>query len=123
MYDVPTTPLSLDNALKIEERSWNVTNDLIAAFSEEEAIEEFVDPEFSKMESENNGVGNDSLEGNDLISALGQFFEFVKFVLEDNKTGIELFVIKSGKLIDSIVDEVNEISVEVIGDILNRIII
>jgi len=117
LYDVPVTPLSLDNALKIEERSWDVTNDLVSAFSEE-ATEEFVAPEIPQMESENDGVCNASLDENDLISALGQFLEFVKFVLEYNKEGIESFVIKSGKLLDSIVDEVNEISVEVIGDIL-----
>ena len=120
LYDVPLKPLSLSDAMKIEESSWETTNDLISAFDENGFTEMNGNDSDRLVDSSIDVRIDENCESNesdgDLRSALGDLYE-VALAIKNND--IELLnALTSGKMIDAVVDEINEISAEIIGDIL-----
>ena len=120
LYDLPKTALSLEKAKQIENDSWGVTKDLISAFEAEElapdepaiTVEELpLEPLAPETESESD-------EEKPLRVQLGEYLPFVEAMLCGNTSECESIASRMGKLIDSIVDAINEIAVEVIGDML-----
>ena len=116
LYDVPVKKFSLSDALKIENASWDTTNELITAF--EDAAEEDVSAD--KKESFSSEAIDFDVEEteSDLKRALGELLVFVEAIKAQDKEKMAEYISRSGKMLDSIVDEVNEIASDVIGDIL-----
>ena len=120
LYDVPIKPLSLSDAMKIEESSWDTTNDLIAAF-EDSNCEVYNDTVRIQNEDLNLSKAcpetfDDIEEGTELKKALGTLHEVALAIRNNDRD--RLCELTKEKMIDAVVDEINEISAEVIGDIL-----
>ena len=120
LYDLPKTALSLEKAKQIENDSWGVTKDLISAFDAEELApdEPAVTVEALPLEPLAPESESERDEEKPLRAQLGEYLPFVEAMLGGNTSECERIASRMGKLIDSIVDAINEIAVEVIGDML-----
>ena len=131
LYDVPHAPLSLDAAARIEESSWETTRILIEAFEDEifSKTEETVSDDTKMKQLEDfeldpRGKKSDDAEGgNDLISdfasALGdRRFAFLMAILDGDAVGLRKVADGLGKPSEAVVDEINELAADMLGDVL-----
>lgn len=119
LYDLPKKPLSLSNAAAIERSSWETTERLIEAFEEntpEEPsvtsvpkipLEECVEEATKALE-----------EGDPLALRLAPYREILLAISCGDLAKQRDIAQKKGKLLDAVVDEINEIAVDEMGDIL-----
>ncbi|MBE6531142.1 MAG: hypothetical protein E7679_03500 [Ruminococcaceae bacterium] len=114
LYDLPVKPLSLSHAERIEAESWETTKDLIEAFDGEEDIEAEQSEEIFVYDS----AKTDAKEESELIGALGKYADFAHAVFISDVNKQRELSAALGSMPDSIVDKINEISYDVIGDIL-----
>ena len=123
MYDVPRTALDIHLAAQIEASSWNTTERLIAAFTEESEpiAEPSVKPEREEEpldEILHPCVPNVEEENDDLNVKLSEYREFINCALRNDAAGQRAYAKEQGEMMDSIADRINEIAADVIGDIL-----
>lgn len=114
LYDLPAKEFSLADAEKIEEESWKTTKNLVEAFEEEGAEtpsspQNFIAPIEPIVEE----TGKDGL----FIPSLEKYMDFVIAVYKKDIATQRECARALGKLPDTVVDEINEISAELIGDI------
>ncbi len=106
LYIPKAKPLSIEQAQKIEDSSWDVTKLLVETFEEENQVET------NSRELQN------TEQSSDIKTALGDRWSFVKAVLlgdiKRQRTECARLCIMS----DALVDEINEIAADVLGDIL-----
>ena len=114
LYDVPVKPLSLSDALKIEESSWDTTNELVSAFEENVDVIESTPIETFVAEDAISAAADN--EDTEIKAALGELYNIAVAIKSKDKQ--KLLALTKGKMIDAIVDQINEISTDVIGDIL-----
>ena len=114
LYDAPTTGFSAENAEKIEISSWDTTKILVEAFEDEEQKMKYQEEE-KKIESP---VVEESEDGNDLRSALGNKYEFLTAALAGDKARQNQVAKRLLSMPDAIADEINEIAAELLGDII-----
>ena len=110
LYNQPIKPLSLSDAKRIEEDSWSTTKDLIVAFEVEENIAETGIPPTQK---------NDLLiedTPTDTKSAFGEYLPILIRVLSGQETAVAEAARDRGTLIETLVDRINEIAFDAIGD-------
>lgn len=121
LYDLPKKPLSISNAAEIEEASWETTKDLIEAFdgiqNDTDAFEDGTDI-FAVSEPCSAENTENLSEDEDIISALGSLAPFALAVYRGDREAERAFVRECGRMPDSIVDAINEIAADVLGDIL-----
>ena len=110
LYDLPKAEFSLDRAKQIEEESWGVTKDLISAFEAESLSPE---PEPIPEPATESDAGDVTLR-----EALGEYLAFAEALKRGERDTCREIATESGKMLDVVVDEINEITVEIIGDIL-----
>ena len=110
LYDMPIRPLSLENAKKIEDASWDTTHDLLSAFDLEELKPDPIEIPTKYEITQNNST--------DLKSALDKYYNYVLALSLGNTKKAENIAKEMKMLPESIVDAINEISIEIIGDIL-----
>ena len=118
LYDLVSEPLSVDVAKEIESNSWEITQKLVEAF-EEECVEEntiSIPPTANEVLSQENDEPQDEISEFYLkISKYAEFFELVK----QKNFSAQLDYVKSNKLIiEAVVEEINKIAADVLGDIL-----
>ncbi len=136
LYDVPKTEFSAARAAEIEASSWNTTERLIAAFDtpdraeapdpaeerpahredsvcEEPAADLLVQPEPVLAQAEE-GADEDQL----LLNELGDLCEFINYALRSDAAAQRDFARARGEMIDSVADRINEISADILGDIV-----
>lgn len=113
LYELPKKQFSLEDAKRIEQESWQTTNDLVSAFEDEEnvAIEA---PNF--IEDEQPSAEDAPMD--DLAVALGEWLIFARAVLNGDVEAQRSEAARVGKMRDWIVDQINGIAADVIGDIL-----
>lgn len=121
LYDLPNKPLSISDASKIEEDSWETTRDLVEAFDDAESnvgtIDDSVDV-FTLPEPYADSSDYEISKNEDIISALGSLAPFAIAVYRGDREAQKEFVRASGRMPDSIIDSINEMSADIIGDIL-----
>ena len=119
LYDLPRAPLSLANAAAIEERSWQTTERLIEAFGES-LPEEPTLPQapiiLPQAPIETPHVAE--TEGDPLTARLLPYRAFFAAIHRGDRAEQRKASEESGKLLDALVDEINEIAAEEMGDIL-----
>ena len=148
LYDSPTFSLSLERAAEIEKASWETTFKLTEAFSEVESTlapentpqiaeitpafepkaEKVEPPVFDKVsnsvEPEVLGTVSDFAEpsatqGGDSISdAFGDTYKFLLLCKSGYMSNQKGFARDMGMTLDELADKINEIAVDVIGDII-----
>ena len=115
LYELPKKQFSLENAKKIEEESWQTTNDLVSAFEDVTSGMWSIQAE-EQSKDENPSI--ESAEDADLCVALGEYLAFARAVLHGDIEKQAAESARLGKMKDWIVDEINGITADVIGDIL-----
>jgi len=112
LYYTPKQPLSIERANSIENESWDTTKLLVDTFAEE----------IVEMKNEDicaKNVSNDTeVHENDLELALGEKYKFLIAVLNNDVSAQVKIASELGILSEALVDEINEISVDTLGDIL-----
>ena len=121
LYDLPVKKLDLSNAAKIELESWATTNELISAFSEGEELLAVQPAKEAKVENEPIAVLDVSAEYSEdgsIVAALSEYLSELRALKSGNISPLRGLCVRLGKPIEAVVDEINEISVDIIGDIL-----
>lgn len=112
-YDLPVCTPSLARAAEIESESWATTKRLVEAFEEIE-----------KEEKAPNGIGKTVVTPvpstplpteNTLAEALG---ELAAFLLLEGARAQREFALSRGMMVDAIVDKINTVAGDMLGDIL-----
>lgn len=118
LYDLPRTKLNIDNAEIIEQESWDTTRALVEDIAEDQDIEEdmtVLRAEHQLLEKEICNATEDSMS---LSSRLGKYYAVVKALSNNDLSALRNMAHTLGKSTDAIVDSINEIAVDMIGDIL-----
>ncbi len=110
LYDTPKKKLSLTDALRIEEESWQTTEELVSAFDDdgetdsieiEEVVRELRLPEAERMSED----------------PFAEYRNVIKATMLDPRS-FSAFARDRGILTDALIDRINEIAYEEIGDVL-----
>lgn len=115
LYDIEKKPLSLSHAAEIERASWDTTERLIETFSEENEEETQPMPEpipelpIQALACE---------EPDEMHARMKPYTRFLRAVQDEDYAAQKVIAREMGKLIDAVADEINEIAVEIEGDIL-----
>ncbi len=115
LYDVPHTPVSIEQAEQIETLSWQTTEKLVEAFdglSEEAPLTP--PPKLAELVS----LSDVPETKGGLAGALSEHIGFLKLVDKGNISAQRSYASERGEMIELIVDKINEISVDIIGDIV-----
>lgn len=131
LYDLPKSKFSLEKAKQIESESWNVTDELISAFEDDFCgeksggntnIKDILpnSPVNNNLKVDNVSQKNDvnETDADSLKSLLEEYLDFINAVKNRDCALYKEIAIKSGCLPDSMVDRINEIAVEKIGDMI-----
>jgi hypothetical protein len=125
LYDLPIKPLSLENAMKIEENSWDTTNELVEAFTDAEAKEskEILSsaPLCFDIPSTNEifvDVGDGEQDNNEFKDALAKYKDWIVAIDNNDISALKKLSEKTGSMLEAVVDEINEISADFMGDIV-----
>lgn len=130
LYDLPKTPLSLAHAAEIERESWETTERLTEAFSEEEEEVAASMPAASAEEcaevvtvvasaplvTESEDVEPESKDH--LASIFGALYPFVLAAYREDFLEERTFAASRGSVAELVADEINELSADALGDIL-----
>lgn len=117
LYDIPRKKLSLTDAAKIESESWEMTNQLITAFDDEiTEITSDESPVNSVFDAFDSSDLKNSTDECDINTALGDYLTAVKEMAKGNLSVFSELSKRVGKMPDSLLDEINEISFNTIGD-------
>lgn len=128
LYDIPKSPLSLERAAEIEKNSWTTTYKLTEAFENSKTdIEEFVSPTqtiipeaitqiIQKKEEVINEEPEDAKDKAD--SPFGALYPFLLICKSGYTKNQKIFAKENNMTLDEISDRINEIAVDVYGDII-----
>lgn len=110
-YEIPRKPLSLRDAIKIENESWETTKTLVEAFVAE--THESVGDSAIKPNGAQTNVETDSLS-----SRLGELYGYLLALYRKDDNTRKKEIERICALEDTIVDRINEITTDYIGDII-----
>lgn len=118
LYDVPLAPLDLTHSAEIEQQSWETTKKLIEAFEDADAP---ADPPVGQGLAP--AALSDALqqapEGDAaLAEALTEYLPFITAAAAQNAAAQRDIARGMSKMIDAVADEINDVAVEVFGDVI-----
>ena len=119
LYDTPIKKLSLSDAAKIEAESWETTKELISAFEEtwiEVEIDSVVVDETGVATSEVTENVKELNEPNDIWQSFKEYTQGLKNLINGDERAIDDIARQMGKMPDAVVDEINTIAYDVVGD-------
>lgn len=123
LYDAPVTSLSPENAAEIEQSSWETTERLIDAFGAEqteqavEVPERLWNSELSEADLQVTPPTCTS-DGGDLCSALDGYMEFIGLLDRGETVAARTMASERGEMIELMVDSINEIAINILGDVI-----
>ena len=117
LYELPRTEFSLSGAKRIEEESWETTKKLVEAFEADEMFDES-DDKFEVKETADETKADVTEENGELATALGELYGFALAVFNEDTDAQRKEAARLSRMPDSIVDSINEICADLIGDIL-----
>ncbi|MBQ8140929.1 MAG: TerB N-terminal domain-containing protein [Clostridia bacterium] len=121
LYDLPRKAFSLSDARRIEEESWDTTNELIETFDDGEKNEEVPNTVLETPICDTLDVLpniTENADGTVLKQALGELADFALAVYRGDLRAQRETARKLGRMSDGIADEINEKSFDIIGDVL-----
>lgn len=110
-YELPQKELSISDAMKIEDASWETTRALVEAFSDTDAQEDIPTP----VENFEESISSDDYS---LRGRLGELYDYLLALYRKDREACDSFVKKSGAIEETIVDRINEICTDHMGDII-----
>ncbi|MBO5898889.1 MAG: TerB N-terminal domain-containing protein [Clostridia bacterium] len=121
LYDLPATEVSLERAAEIERASWDVTERLLEAFEESvtESNESPSEPP-ATVDPPPQSVPAPSASPTDgqQDSPLAPYKAFIVAVLQGDATAVRAIARDMGVMPDVLLEQVNDVAVELMGDIL-----
>ena len=114
-YEAPKSKLSTENAAKIEESSWETTKILIETFEDEVAEPPLLSVPNDTIKHEKTSIKSTE---NDLSGALGPRLDFLLAVLDGAVIEQHRIASELVSPAEVIVDEINELAADFLGDIL-----
>ena len=121
LYEAKNEVLSVDLANKIEQSSWGITQKLVEAFEEENTETEITEPEILPIkatEQENEISDGSSNNRSTLLLKIPEYVELFKLVEQRNGQEQLKFAKAHQLILEAVIDEINEISADLFGDIL-----
>ncbi|MBQ7320740.1 MAG: TerB N-terminal domain-containing protein [Clostridia bacterium] len=121
LYDVPKTAISAERAAEIEAVSWHTTERLISAFDAKELMQETEKEEKCEQPVLPPDTSRAAVQADETADSLTEFSEFILFINSALTCDVEAqrtFARDRGEMIDGVADRINEIAVEVLGDII-----
>ena len=115
LYDAPTTGVSLHHAEEIERSSWQMTKELVEAFDEPICNDVTLAPITPITASV---VEAEVLSANELATALSDYKAFLKAIDQKDVATQKNLARQKGVLPHALVEQINLISNEILGDIL-----
>ena len=121
LYDLPAKRFSMEDALRIENESWQTTDELISAFGDvqdeapEEPEEDTAAEEIWQKEPASEVVSDGERS---LAVALGGYLAAARAIRDGDTAGFSAAAEALGRMPESIVDAINDIAIEETGDIL-----
>ena len=112
LYDIPRKPLSLSDAAKIEEGSWETTKELINAFEKEEPISHSTHIVYEAVDACN----DIDIKKDDTSDRFSIYRAAILKLIDNEPSAINKLASSLGKLPDAVVDTINEIAFEELGD-------
>lgn len=113
LYDLPKTELSLENADRIEETSWNTTQLLVEAFGGEEEIIRDEAPAQSEAPT---ALSDDPVD--ELKKQLGEKYEFIIAAVNSDFATQRELAKKLSTFPDALADSINDVATDILGDII-----
>ena len=117
LYDAPKTELSVNNAEKIEDSSWRVTQMLVDAFDGIDEEKNEIQP-IAQKEEPKEGPPDEQSIADALRAALGEKYEFVTAALSEDAERQREISDRLGILAEALADEINDAAAEITGDII-----
>lgn len=115
LYDAPRSALSTENAAIIEERSWETTKILIETFEDENTEDFGISVSNDTPVSQN---PSSPPEEDDFAKSLGKRLDFLVAVLDGSAVKQRRIAAELSSPAEVIVDEINELAADILGDIL-----
>lgn len=115
LYDAPKTDVSLQHAEEIEQYSWQTTQELVEAFEEAEDV---FSPKLPPLSSPGQSISVDSTSSNELSLALSDHAVLLKAIDRNDTQAQREIARHRGVLPDALVEEINLIASDILGDIL-----
>ncbi len=111
LYDVACTGVSPRRAQEIERTSWDITRQLVDAFQEEAC-----DTPVEEISIPKPVVGAEA--DNELAQALSAYAPMLRAIDREDADEQRSICLSMGKMMDAVIEEINVISSDTIGDIL-----
>ena len=117
LYDLPVAELDLSHSAEIEQASWETTKKLIEAF--EDADEPEITPVQDPPITVGEGLAPPASQGDTALSdALTDYLPFIAAVAAGDAGAQRNACRDMGKMIDAVADEINDVAVEIFGDVI-----
>ncbi len=113
-YDLPVREVSLARAAEIEAASWQTTKRLVEAFEEQTTVN---GASFEKKVPEIPAHILEQAEDG-LAASLGELCALVSLFAAGDTVGARAFAREKGRMLDALVDEINSVAADVLGDII-----
>lgn len=120
-YDLPVAPLSVARAREIEAASWETTKKLVEAFGEEPFVAQPLVPEPEKAIPSPTVLcekGENTAAASPWHAALGDLVEFLALAVGGTREAQRAFAAANGMMLELLVDKINTVSVDILGDVL-----
>ena len=115
LYEPTNRVLSLENAKRIEEDSWNTTKMLAEAFEEDNKAQNNMSIENEILRTDSNPKKD---EQSDFVSHLGGFEKYLIALMQGDRESVKKAIEALSLSEESAVDKINEIAVDYFGDII-----
>lgn len=111
LYEPKSTEVSFENALEIEKNSWQITDKLVSAFDESEILEDVEEARSETISKEQTS------EAVAVPSTAGAIIEGLRLIYDGRQSELSVLAKRSGMLLGTLIDMINEFLLEQIGDI------
>ena len=122
LYDLPNIEMSAKEAARIEQASWSTTQRLVDAFEESEEPEELnVNAAISVVPSSDKAAADEAVDIATVAQAKlpdNELLQFLQFAIKQDVNGQLAYCRTIGKMPETLADAVNELAVDLFGDIL-----
>jgi hypothetical protein len=112
LYDAPSAVVSLEHAKEIEQTSWDMTRQLVEAFEEDTASS------VSTLITTEPSPSTLTADESELINILAPYRDFLRAIDREDVRQQQGICRSMGKMIDAVVEEINTLASDKIGDIL-----
>ena len=120
LYDSADNSFSLEKANEIERISWNITEKLVETFGETDPYEE---PPLIPMNTHDVNEEEDAILSTDdetivFLERISKYKELFGYIKDEDFNSQTTYARAQKLILEAVVDEINELAIELLGDIL-----